>query len=137
MALTPKQEKAKKPEIDKDAIIATLCEKIAEGKSLRSFCAESGHKIGTLLGWIAANAEYAEQYARARDAQGDAFAEDIHDLIDSVKPETASADRIKIDALKWLASKRAPKRYGEKVQQEITGMNGSPLELCINFVKPE
>lgn len=137
MALTPKEKKTTLKEIDKGTVISQLCEQIAEGKSLRSFCRDNGFKIGTVLLWIGTNAEYAEHYARARDAQGDAFAEDIQDLVTSVTPETASADRIKIDALKWLASKRAPKKYGEKIQQEVSGPNGTPIELSINFVKPE
>jgi hypothetical protein len=35
--------------------------------------------------------------------------------------EKAPADRVKIDALKWVAARRAPKRYGDKIQTEHSG----------------
>jgi hypothetical protein len=36
----------------------------------------------------------------------------IIDLIDQATPESALADRVKLAALTWRASKLAPKKYG-------------------------
>jgi hypothetical protein len=42
---------------------------------------------------------------------------------DAVKLELSGVavarNRLRVDARKWLASKMAPKRYGEKLQQEV------------------
>ena len=38
------------------------------------------------------------------------------------------AGRVVIDARKWAASKLAPKRYGERIAQEITGADGGPVK---------
>ena len=52
-------------------------------------------------------------------------------------PETAHADKVKIAAYQWRAAKLAPKKYGEKTQQEISGPDGSPLTIgWLNAASP-
>jgi hypothetical protein len=36
-------------------------------------------------------------------------------------------DRLRVDARKWVLSKMNPKKYGEKLTQELTGANGKDL----------
>lgn len=36
-------------------------------------------------------------------------------------------NRLRVDARKWLASKLAPKKYGDKVLNEVTGANGGAI----------
>ena len=45
--------------------------------------------------------------------------------------------RLQIDARKWYASKLAPKKYGDKVQQEVSGPDGAPIQaaITVQFVK--
>jgi hypothetical protein len=47
--------------------------------------------------------------------------------------------RLRIDARKWLASKLAPKKYGDKLAAEVSGPDGGPVNtsLTVRFVKPE
>lgn len=101
-----------------------ICEKIANGRSLRSICAEAGMPpMKTIYRWLEANEEFRHQYARARDKQADYFAEEIIEIADSAEAESAAVSKAKlqIDARKWAASKIAPKKYGDKVEQQITG----------------
>ena len=37
--------------------------------------------------------------------------------------------RLQVDTRKWLLSKLAPKKYGDKVQNVITGADGGPVEV--------
>lgn len=97
-----------------------LCEGVIEGKTLRQIAADMGLAAGTLLGYVG-ESPYAEQYARARDAAADLFESDILEAAHAASPETAAADRVKIDALKWVAARRAPKRYGDRIQNEHSG----------------
>jgi hypothetical protein len=47
---------------------------------------------------------------------------------DSVNENAAiAALRVELENKRWLLSKLAPKRFGDKVQQEITGAGGTPL----------
>ncbi|MFD1693728.1 hypothetical protein ACFSHR_26330 [Azotobacter chroococcum] len=90
------------------------------GKTLRQIAVDMGLSVGTLLGHVSGS-PYSEQYARAREAASDLFEADIITEAEAVTPENAAAARVKIDALKWVAGKRSPKKYGDRIQQEHSG----------------
>nr|DAT45141.1 MAG TPA: terminase small subunit [Caudoviricetes sp.] len=105
-----------------------ICEKIANGRSLRSICAEDGvPPMKTIYRWLEANEEFRHQYARARDKQADYFAEEIIEIADSAEAESAAVSKAKlqIDARKWAASKIAPKKYGNKQEIDVKSSDGS------------
>lgn len=105
-----------------------ICEKIANGRSLRSICAEDGMPpMKTIYRWLEANEEFRHQYARARDKQADYFAEEIIEIADSAEAESAAVSKAKlqIDARKWAASKIAPKKYGDKQEIDVKSSDGS------------
>jgi len=58
-----------------------------------------------------------ERYARARDNQADYLADLMLDVAfsKSSDPNMVQRDRLKIDSLKWIASKLKPKMYGDKL----------------------
>lgn len=109
-------------------LIENICEKIANGRSLRSICAEDGMPTtSTVCKWLIENKEFSEQYARARDKQADYFAEEIIEIADSAEAESAAVSKAKlqIDARKWAASKIAPKKYGDKQEIDVKSSDGS------------
>lgn len=99
--------------------VDSLCEQVAEGKTLRQISAGMKLSVGMLLKMVAVP-PYSEQYARAREAAADLFEADIITAAMAVTPETAAADRVQIEALKWVAGRRAPKKYGDRIQQDVT-----------------
>jgi hypothetical protein len=61
--------------------------------------------------------QLASNYARAEKASADMIVDDILAIADSdVNPIKA---RNQIDARKWIASKRAPKKYGDRLDVNI------------------
>lgn len=54
--------------------------------------------------------------------------EDIHVLAIKAAPENIQRSRLRVDARKWTASKLKPKKYGDKVTNEHSGPDGSPIE---------
>lgn len=101
-----------------------ICELIAQGMSLRSICAESGMPTErTVHRWLIDKEEFCQQYARAREDQADFYTDQIIEIADTVEPDAASVAKAKlqIDARKWKASKLAPKKYGDKVEQVLSG----------------
>ena len=96
-----------------------MCEQVAEGKTLRQISASMKLSVGMLLKMVAVP-PYSEQYTRARESAADLFEADIITAAMAVTPETAAADRVQIDALKWVAGRRAPKKYGDRIQQDVT-----------------
>ena len=66
--------------------------------------------------------------------------DDGDDNTEVVFDATAVArNRLRVDARKWLAAKMAPKKYGDKVENVVTGADGGPVRhrVEIGFVKPE
>lgn len=91
-----------------------ICERLADGESLRKICAdEAMPDRNTVRRWLSQQPEFRVQYAHAREEQADVYAERI---IEEAETATdASIGRLRMDALKWAASKLAPKRYGDKL----------------------
>lgn len=93
-----------------------------EGSSLRQACEQVGVKKTTFLDWVEREPALADQYARAREQMLDAQAEQLEAIGDeAARAETAvqvAGLRLKADNRKWLLSKLAPKRYGDKLEIE-------------------
>lgn len=110
-----------------DDLVSEICAMVADGKTIRQISAHFNVAASSIIRWVTSTPQYAEQYTRARDASADSFESEIIEAAMSTDSESAAGDRVKIDALKWVAARRAPKRYGDKVQQEITGADGAAL----------
>lgn len=126
---------------DTARIKLTICERIADGESLRSICdAEGMPATSTVFLWLTQDDAFAEQYARAREAQADALFDDILTIADDGRNdwmERKNADgqdigwqengealrrsQLRIDARKWMAGKLKPKKYGDRIQTEHSG----------------
>ena len=129
-----------------------ICERIADGESLRLICqSDEMPARSSVFKWLAENKEFSDQYARAREAQADLLADEILAISDETAFDTITTDagnrpdtewlarsRLRVDARKWLASKMAPKKYGDKISQEVSGPDGGPISHnhTIEFVKP-
>ena len=110
-----------RPTIATPEILDAICDRIAEGESLRDICACDDMPGRTaVLKWLANDAEFASQYARAREAQGDVMDDMIMAEALSCDASNAAAARVRIDAFKWRAGKLKPKVYGEKVEHTGT-----------------
>ena len=55
------------------------------------------------------------------------------EISDLATPEDVSVAKLRVDARKWYITKVAPKKYGDKVTQEITGVHGAPIEQKISM----
>lgn len=106
MALTPEQAAKNHP---------AICEMVAEGKTIRQIASHFGVSPGSIIAWATLTPELTEQYARARESAADMFETEIIEAALAVSPDTAAADRVKIDAMKWVAARRSPKKYGDRL----------------------
>lgn len=107
--------------------IEAILEGLRDGKSLRKICAaEDMPSKSAFLDWVEADKDLADQYARARERGWDALAEQALD--ETERATDVQAARLVFDARRWYLGKLAPKKYGEKVTQEVTGPNGGPIQ---------
>jgi len=105
-----------------DPRVQTICDLVAEGETVRQIATTLGISSGMVLKIINEGGEEAgKQYARARDIAADLLEADILTRASAVTPDSAPADRVAIDALKWVAARRSPKRYSERIIQEHSG----------------
>lgn len=106
----------------------TICERLVNGDSLRQVCEDEGmpHR-SSVIRWLGADEAFATKYALAREAQADTMDDLILETANACTADTAAADRVKISAYQWRASKLKPKKYGDRTQTEITGADGAPL----------
>jgi hypothetical protein len=82
--------------------------------------------------WREADPNFASEYARARDEGMDRLAELAADeACAKHAPHDVQAARLALDARKWFASKVAPRRYGDKLEQkvELSGPGGGPIQV--------
>jgi hypothetical protein len=106
-----------------EATASRICEMITEGATIREIQETSGMPAwDTMRRWLNQFPEFQAQYARAREESGFALEMQIIDESNKAKDkDSAAAARVRIDALKWIAGKRAPKVYGDKQTIDLTG----------------
>jgi hypothetical protein len=94
-------------------------------KSLRDACRQTSVAPATFLDWVAKSKELSEQYAHARDAMIDIQAEELDEIGDRAARADNAVEvaglRLKSDNRKWLLSKLAPRKYGDKQSLEMSG----------------
>jgi hypothetical protein len=109
-----------------------ICRLMAEGKGLRQICAlPDMPSRPTVLRWIEDNPSFRDRYARARELCMDWYQEEVlriafddsGDLIidgDRVMSghHVVQRARLKVDTVKWVMSKLAPKKYGDRPVEE-------------------
>lgn len=141
------EPRAGQPTTFTQEIADRICEDIACGKSLRTICLPDHMPcVATIFNWFRTQPKFLEQYARAKEAQADALTEEMLDIADDgsndwmekhdkegssigwiVNGEHVQRSRLRLDTRKWIASKLKPKKYGDKVTQELTGADGKDL----------
>jgi hypothetical protein len=112
-----------------DEIAARICVMLSDGRTITSICSDSDMpSLDTVYSWLQRFPSFSEAYARAREAQQDTFAGQIIDIADT--DDDPQRARNRIDARKWHAAKTAPRKYGDRVMQEITGADGGPIAIA-------
>lgn len=127
-----------RPSLFSQDIANTICDRLAGGESLAAICSSSEMPCrSTVFKWLAEKPEFSDLYARAREAQADALADEIVHIADTpqIGSKTVSKAtgleitegdmiehrRLQVDARKWMAAKLAPKKYGERLGVEHSG----------------
>ncbi len=124
------------------ALAGIVCERLAGGESLRAVCRdETMPDKATVLRWLGDDdkAEFRDQYARAREAQAEAIADEILEIADDstndfmerkradgpsetvLNAEHVQRSRLRVDTRKWLLAKLQPKKYGDRLDLRHSG----------------
>ena len=133
-----------RPTIFSEELADAICERLAAVESLIRICGgDDFPSDGTVYRWIATIPAFRDKYAQARSVQAERMADEILDIADDgrndkwtdsegvvrVDNDVIARSRLRVDARKWLMSKMLPKKYGDRVAQEISGPDGGPLQV--------
>ncbi|PXW18996.1 ubiquitin carboxyl-hydrolase [Pantoea sp. JKS000250] len=127
-------------------VAADICSLLADGESLRKVCERPGMPAkATVFRWLAQHQEFRDQYAKATETRADAIFEEMFDIADDATEESAAVAkaRLRIDTRKWALARMNPKKYGDKVSQEIDhkssdgSMATKPTTIQLLPVKPK
>ena len=136
---------------DKEIVFKSILSEIEEGASLRSILRrEDMPSRYTFFEWLHKDEDKTNQYAHACEVRAEAIFEDILEIADEtsgdkkytesgevIDSEYVARSRIKIDARKWMLGKMQPKKYGDKIQQEISGEITTNIISLGNGINPD
>jgi hypothetical protein len=126
-----------------------ICERLAEGESLRSIClADNMPSKGTVFRWLAENKLFQDQYTRAREEQAETLTDEMVEIADNasndwmenhdpdnpgyrLNGEHVQRSKLRIETRKWAASKLKPKKYGDKVDLNHGVQPENPLAVLL------
>ena len=133
------------PPEHKQAIFNYIEEQITVyGRAIRSVMKDDNlPDVTTLFKWLGENPNFSQRYAHALRSRADFWADEILTIayktnldyyIDkegkiNIVGEAVQRSRVKIDTLKWLMAKVHPSKYGDKVNHEISGVNGGSIKI--------
>ena len=133
-------------EEQKEEILNNIFNMIESGKSLRLALSQIPLSSSTFFIWIEEDPKKSKRYAYVTDIRTELKFESIEQDY-SEEPqrdaETGRIDsawvqlqRLKIDAKKWELSKLNPKKYGDKIQQELSGQVKTDTTYKVEVVLP-
>jgi hypothetical protein len=130
-----------------DKIAEVICDRLATGESLSSICQDADMPTEKAVRvWLETRPEtFLPKYTRAREIGYDKVAEQVIAIGDQdftgpdgwVDNGAVQAARLASENRKWFLSKLMPKKYGDKVTQEITGQDGQQLVTRIELIPVE
>ena len=124
---------------------------IESGKTLRSYCRQDGKPCySTVYDWLEADVAQNTRFAHARDLGEAQILQECLEIADNTqegqivteKPdgttEVKRADmiehrKLRIETRLKLLAKWNPRKYGDKVQQELSGPDGGPIPTAISI----
>jgi hypothetical protein len=131
---TKKRTTPKSPE--RKDIAELVISGMRSGLSAFKACEAAGVPQSTFNLWLNEDAALAAEYARAREDLIERIANEVIELSDAdvgLQPDgkkdwaAVQKHKLQVDTRKWLLSKLAPKKYGEKL--ELTGDPDRPLAI--------
>lgn len=126
---------------EKETIINTVCEYIEDGLSLRQSSIKANIAPKVFYQWIDEDDSKSKQYARAIELRTELLADELIEIADEQNVDTYKDDqgntitdgtaiqrsKLKVDTRKWLMSKMFPRKYGDKITQDINIVAEQPL----------
>lgn len=141
-----------RPTVYSEKKVKEILELVSEGIALwKIVCRVDMPSRTTFYDWMLENPDLRDKYETAKNLATDKFAEEIIDIADDdsgdyieaadgrivINTNKVRRDELKIKARQWMASKIQPKKYGDRIQQEITQPEGVTFNMNFGDKKKE
>lgn len=128
-----------RPTLFNKEVADKICQRLMLGESLRKICKDNDMpELSTVIYWLQDSEEKKEfimQYARAREVQMELMGDDILEIADDgtndlmiiengaeiENKEVTNRSKLRVETRKWIMSKLAPKKYGDKIDVTTGG----------------
>ena len=135
------------PKLYSKKIVKKICDFVVEGKSTNEICKMKGMPNRVTLGkWLRKYPEFARQYLEAKQIQTYFNVDDIREIAEECDETSGPAvqkAKLRVDVLKWEATKMVPKIYGDKASLDIRDNNevstermDEVVQKVLNKIKP-
>ena len=126
------KNKVGRPSDYSEDVINEICLRLSFGEGLVKICKDDHLPARqTVISWLFKHKEFADRYAQAREAQADYLLEELLDIADNTEGDTytdakgnvridhenINRSRLRVDTRKWVITKLAPKKYGDRVEE--------------------
>lgn len=117
-----------------------ICELVADGQSINKISKMPDMPArSTILKWFRDVPEFSDMYIRAKEIGFEVLADEIIDIADAaenIDKDECRRHQLMIETRKWLLAKLQPRKYGERVTQEIVG-NREEAPVQVEVTKEE
>lgn len=143
---------------DKPVVQAEIIARMSNGESATSICKLNGFPDwATLMRWLREDESFRDKYAQAREDMLDFWmmqsrdiaedtSRDYQDVTETIETEKGTTvktkrtsdnsasmrDRLRVDTIHKTAARMMPKKYSERIQQELSGPSGEALSIVVN-----
>ena len=122
------------------ALARRICDAVSAGTPLAAACeAADMPDRETVARWLNAHADFRAAYARALEFAADRYADEILTIADGASGEAPGASKsdagsvarakLRIDTRKWLMSRLAPGKYGDRGVASAAKLNPGTTNL--------
>ena len=142
-----KPRKRGRPSTYSKEIADHICERIADGVTLRQICRDLGIKWRTVYEWLETHPDFLAAYARARDIGADAIAEEALEIADPLsigeeyeddglrvkvrRSDMLGHRKLQVETRLKLLAKWNPKKYGDRVDLHHGGQAENPRAVLL------
>lgn len=114
---------------EKRVTVMAVVRHMASGRTLAKACKMLGKRPDVVRGWILRDEDFAWMYRQARLMMAQALVDEALEIAEKTTNHTIGQDRLRIDTLKWVASRMNPAEFGDR--QILDGRNETTLEIKI------
>jgi transposase-like protein len=104
----------------KEKFVRAVLDGMPDGLTLKDTARRKRIRPGTLRMWIARNPVWHAEYVAMKPHLAGALVDEALELSKNSTSSTTAVDRVRIDLLKWVASKSDPESFGDRMKHEGT-----------------